>query len=204
MFLSIDKPVLLPLPPTRFEIAEWSNPTVHIDYHIQVGQHAYSVPYSLYQKKVDVRATHTTVEVFFAGKRVAAHRRSFHRGNTTAMEHMPENHRRVSEWTPERIRDWVGRAGPDAARMAEAIMAAKPHPALGYRACLGLVRLGEQVGLGRLNAACARALFFGVASYQSVKSILKNKLDLAPYPNQQPTSRPAIQHENIRGPGYYH
>jgi transposase len=204
LFLSIDKPALLPLPRTRFEIAEWFTPTVHIDYHIQVGQHAYSVPYSLYQKKVEVRTTHTTVEVFFAGSRVAAHRRSFQRGNTTAMEHMPENHRRVSEWTPERIRDWVGRAGPDAARMAQAIMAAKPHPALGYRACLGLVRLGEQFGRDRLNAACARALFFGVASYQSVKSILKNKLDQTPYPNQPPTARPAVQHENIRGPDYYH
>ena len=203
LFEEIDRPALQPLPMTRFEYADWSKPTVGIDYHVEVDGHFYSVPYYLHQKKVDARFTRTTVEVFFMGNRVASHRRSYRKGSaTTSREHMPEKHQKYIEWTPERIRGWAGKAGPATARLADAIMQSKPHPALGYRACLGLIRLGKTYGQDRLEAACLRALDIGAPSYRSVKSILKTGLDQQK-PEQAKSDGP-IDHDNLRGPEYYH
>ena len=76
-----------------------------------------------------------------------------------------------------------------------------PHPEQGFRSCLGIMRLGKGVGDVRLEAACRRALHFGTASYQSVRSILEHGLDQQPLDQELPFTRPS--HENIRGGGYY-
>ncbi len=46
-FASLDFPALQPLPATRYEIAHFKTAKVHIDYHIEVGGHRYSVPHAL-------------------------------------------------------------------------------------------------------------------------------------------------------------
>ena len=115
---------------------------------------------------------------------------------------MPKDHRAHAEWTPERIKHWVGQAGKSTAEVAEAIMAARTHPEQGFRACMGLKRLGENLGVDRLEAACARALALQSPSYQSVKSILEKGLDREPLPQPTPPM-PPIEHENVRGPAYY-
>src|SRR5262249_31681235 len=76
LFEQIDQPVLRPLPQEPFELSVWSKATVNIDYHVQVYDSFYSVPYSLAQKAVEVRTTATTVEIFYQGTRVASHVRA--------------------------------------------------------------------------------------------------------------------------------
>lgn len=44
-FETLDRPALKPLPPTRYEFAEWKRAVVGIDYHVELGRHYYSVPY---------------------------------------------------------------------------------------------------------------------------------------------------------------
>ena len=60
LFEQLDRPALRPLPVERFELAEWSQATVNIDYHIQFDKSFYSVPYQLVRQTVEVRATPTT------------------------------------------------------------------------------------------------------------------------------------------------
>ena len=76
LFEQLDRPALRPLPVERFDLAEWSQATVNIDYHIQFDKSFYSVPYQLARQTVEVRATPTTVEIFHQGKRVASHLRT--------------------------------------------------------------------------------------------------------------------------------
>lgn|GEM_PF-6754827 len=52
---------------------------MHIDYHVEVDGHYYSVPYQLVMKQLEVRLTAHTVECFHANQRVASHLRSTHR-----------------------------------------------------------------------------------------------------------------------------
>jgi transposase len=81
-------------------------------------------------------------------------------------------------------------------------MARKPHPALGFRACLGILRLQKRYGGVRLEAACTRALKFGGASYHSVAHILARGLDREPLGTPAPPLEPLL-HENLRGPAYF-
>ena len=202
LFETLDKPALKPLPAHRFTYAEWSQAKVSIDYHIEVDHHYYSVPYRLIHKRVDVRLTHTTVEAFFKGRRVALHKRSYLKGRyTTLAEHMPKAHRRYLEWTPSRMIRWAGQIGPHTQNLVACILENRPHPEQGYRSCLGLLRLGKRYSPERLERACARALTFRAYSYKNVESILKNGLD------QQPLGSSSrlcpIEHENLRGKAYY-
>ncbi len=193
---------LRPLPGERYLYRTRKEARVHIDYHVELDGHFYSVPYGLVREKVDLLFDERTVEVLFKGERVALHPRSRARGRaTTTSAHMPEKHRRHAEWTPERIAKWAGRTGAATAALTKAIMESRPHPELGFRSCLGILRLADRYGPGRLEAACARALSSGARSYRSVRSILERGLDATPLTPAPTHIAPA--HDNVRGPGYY-
>lgn len=208
LFEQLDRPALKPLPPRRFESFEWSRPTVNIDYHVVVDKHHYSAPYTLIGEQLEARWTGRVVELFHKGHRVASHLRSYVPwGWTTADEHRPPAHQKHLEWTPERITRWASKTGPHTAQLAEQILAARGHPERGYRACLGVMRLGKKYGAERLEAACARAVALGSPSYRTVRSILDSGADRVPLPGSgAPESEPPRlpPHENIRGPKYYH
>jgi transposase len=199
----IDAPALQSLPAARFEYAEWKRARVNLDYHVDVDQHYYSTPYQLVGKEVDVRSTSNTVEIFYQGKRVASHLRSrlAHRATTDA-GHRPKSHQAYLEWTPTRIIEWAGKVGPFTARLVEGILASKPHPEMGYRSALGVIRLERRYGAERLEAASTRAVRMKLYRFQSVKSMLKSGQDREPLPELVPIPFP-VQHENLRGPDYY-
>jgi len=204
LFEKVDKPALMPLPQTRYEYAEWEKARVNLDYHVRADDHYYSVPYRLVKEEVQVRSTITAVELFHNGARVASHLRSYKKHHhTTKNEHMPEGHRAHAEWPPERVIGWVGKAGQATAEVAEKIIASRRHPQQGFRACMGIKRLGEVYGADRLEAACKHALAIQSPSYKSVKSILGNELDKKPLPDTS-AKTPPIEHDNVRGANYYH
>lgn len=207
-FDEVERCALKPLPAERYTFARWKKARVNIDYHIEVERHYYSVPYQLVRQEVDVRVASYTVEVFYRGKRIAAHRRSAKTGHhSTVTAHMPKAHREYGQWTPQRLIGWARQTGPHTAGLIEQILASRPHPQQGYRSCLGILRLGKSYGGERLEAACRRALAIGALSYKSVESILKRRLDQQPLPDNETadaTQAPLPDHANIRGAGYYH
>jgi transposase len=205
LFERLDRPALRPLPPNRYEMAEWKDCTVNIDYHVDVDHNFYSVPHQLGGERVDTRATAGVVEIFFRGNRIASHVRLTGRGQySTVKEHMPASHRAHLEWTPSRLIHWGEKTGPAAGRVVAEILKSRPHPEQGYRSCLGIMRLSERYGPARVEAACIRAERLGAASYKTVKNILGAGLDTLPFdePSEAPTTLPV--HDNIRGAGYYH
>src|SRR5271170_6207678 len=154
-FETIDRPALLALPTEPYAYAEWRRCRVAPDYHVELHGHFYSVPSRLIREVVEARITDTTIEVFHAGKRVAAHPRSaLKRRHTTTVEHMPSAHRRYASWTPARMQSFAAEVGPSTTALVENIMRTKPHPEQGFRACLGILRLAKTYGTERLEAAC--------------------------------------------------
>jgi transposase len=203
VFEALDKPALQPLPTESFDMSEWSRARVNIDYHVAFDGNLYSVPYNLVHELVEIRATPTTVEILHKGGRVASHVRSRGRGQTiTHHEHRPRSHQAHLEWTPSRMVHWAQTIGPNTAQLFERIMADKPHPEMGYRACLGLIRLAGKYSPARMEAAAARALLTGACRYRSVESILKNSLDRQPLPGSSSAPTP-LPHDNIRGAEYF-
>jgi transposase len=203
LFHSLEKPALAPLPAQRFDLSQWARATVNIDYHIAFDGNFYSVPYTLVQRVVEVRSTLTTIEIFHQGQRVASHLRSRARGQTvTQGEHRPRSHQAHLEWPPSRMVNWARSIGPHTAQLFERILSEKPHPEMGYRSCLGIIRLAQQYPAQRMEAAAERALLLRVCRYQSVKSILKNSLDAVPISSSPPAPVP-LQHDNLRGAEYF-
>jgi transposase len=203
LFEELERSALKPLPAEPYVFAQWKECRVGLDYHVEIDKHYYSVPHQLLREKVWARITARTIEVFHRGQRVAAHvRSSSNRKHTTVREHMPSSHRRYADWTPERLRRQAGEIGRNTSALVEIILRERSHPEQGFRACVGILRLVKTCGRERLEAACARALEIGARSYSSVNSILKNNLD-----RQRPATPadgPAIAHDNIRGPTYFH
>lgn len=203
-FESLDRPVLKPLPTAPYSYADWKKARVGIDYHVELEGHYYSVPYPLVKRQLEVRYTAHTVECFHRGKRVASHLRSRVKGrHTTLPEHMPEAHRRYGDWSPQRLIRWAEKVGPATAKLITHILSSRRHPQQGYRSCLGVLRLSKAYGDERLERACSRALLLNAYSVKSVESILKCALEDKPLPEQQELPLPT-DHDNIRGPSYYH
>src|SRR5437016_1067960 len=184
-------------------MSQWSRARVNIDYHIAFDANFYSVPYHLVHEPVEVRSTQKTVEIFHKGQRVASHPRGRGREQViTQKEHRPKSHQAHLEWTPSRMVHWAEQIGPNTARLIERILSDKPHPEMGYRSCLGIIRLAEQYSAARMEAAADRALLTGACRYQSVKSFLKNSLDQQPL-TQRSAPPPTPPHDYIRGAGYF-
>jgi transposase len=205
-FDSLDRPALTPLPQARYAFAEWKKVRVHIDYHVELERHYYSVPHGLVGKQLMVRYTDKTVECLHRGERVASHVRSAQRGHhSTIDEHMPERHRHAGKWSPERLAGWARDIGPATGALIERVLSARRHPEQSYRSCLGILRLGKGYTNTRLEAACRYALTLGTQSVRSVESILKHRID-EQHDNvqngQHELPLPA-EHDNLRGPNYY-
>jgi transposase len=202
-FQSSEKPALAPLPSERFDLSQWSRATVNIDYQIAFAGNFYRVPYTLVQQIVEVRSTPSTVEIFHQGKRITSHLRSRGRGQTvTQGEHRPKSHQAHLQWPPSRMVNWARSIGPDTAQLFETILQQKPHPEMGYRSCLGIIRLAQQYSAQRMEAAAERAILARACRYQSVKSILKDSLDAMPMSPPAPGA-PSLKHDNLRGAGYF-
>jgi len=218
LFEELDRPALKPRPSLRYEFAEWKKVGLNIDYHFTFDDHYYSAPFQLIKEALWVRATDAVIEVFFRGKRITSHARSYVKYKpTTKNEHMPSSHRAHAEWTPSRIIEWGKSIGANTALVIEKVIELMPHPEQGFRSALGIIRLSDKFTKERLEKACKKALSIGSPKYQTIKTMLKNGMEdvevRAPKARSSlpGSSRPEgpvqldlLATENIRGKSYYH
>lgn len=203
LFSSIDAPALRSLPAEPWSWASWKTVTVHIDYHVEIEAHRYSVPHALVGQRLDARLTDALVELLHKGTSVAVHARSDRRGGyTTRDDHMPAAHRAHKEWTPQRLIHWGNTVGPLTGRFVALLLERYRHPEHGYRSCLGLLSLGRRYGTSRLESACALAIELNAVYYRHVRDILVRGRDRLQPAAQVDWVSP--EHSNVRGPDYYH
>jgi transposase len=206
LFERLERPMLKPLPRVAYRYTEVKKATVHIDYHVEVKGHFYSVPHRLVGAQVEIHASTTTVAVRHRGACVAQHVRSQRAGaHTTNPEHMPKSHRAHMQWTPARFLNWAADIGPATTAVVKHLLTRRPHPEHGYRSCLGLLNLEKRYGRERLEAACDRARTIGSPTRKSVLSILTQGLDRLSTPHAEQTTLAFTEpHPNVRGSDYYH
>lgn len=178
IFEAEERSKLLPLPDKAFERSEWRKSKVGMDYCIQIERQRYSVPYRLIGHHLDVRMTKSTVEIFKEGKRICSHARLYGRFNQCSVtkEHMPDEHKLYSEeWNPERFKKWAASVGPQCLLVIEAILTSKPHSALSYRSCMGVLSFARSKGNTFLEEVCKRACALSKnPSYGQIKRLAKN------------------------------
>jgi len=198
LFEELDQPVLRPLPPQPYEYATWKIARVNIDYHVEFEKHFYSVPFELIHQEVRIRASEHFIELFHKSQpqAVALHPRRHVPGRySTQTAHMPANHQKALEWTPERLLRWAEEIGPSTAQVIHSILVTRQHPEQAFRSCLGILHLSRQYSSSQLETACQLAHQAKTLNYQGVKGFLEH---LPPLENP---SHPIP--ENIRGHSYY-
>lgn len=196
-FEKIDQPALRPLPESPYELAVFAEAKIGINYHVEYDGFFYSLPYELRGKPCTIRATKDTIEIFIKGERVWAHVRN--RNNmqhyTTLPEHLPEQHKAVSEWNDERFVSWAEKFGPNTENYIKALLASTQYSVQAYRACMGVLRQAKDAPPGIIEAASALALergqfsskYYGLAIKQKTKEL------------EEPAPANIVVHDNIRG-----
>jgi len=193
-----ERGVLKPLPVQRYEYAQWKQAKVHLDYHVEVDKHAYSVPHVLIGKHLDVRIGARTVEIFLRGKSVAVHVRAVRPGGfTTLPEHRPPQHRSVTDLSIEKLYRQAEAIGPNTLALLREQTRHKKHYHETLRSSLGIVRLARDFTDVELENACRRALFLKTTSYRAVRHLIE-------HPPISPAPPPLkLVHENLRGADYF-
>ncbi|HEX5637110.1 MAG TPA: IS21 family transposase, partial [Gammaproteobacteria bacterium] len=198
VFAQLDQPALKPLPLYAYEFGQWKRAKVHLDYHVEVQHHYYSVPHKLIGERVDVRISAHSVETFYQGQRVAAHQKSDRRGGfTTLAEHRPVNHQAVVDLNHERLLKQAEAIGPHVVAVLRAQAVRRGHPEQAIRSGLGILRLAKDFTPAALELACERALQIHSYSYRSIRQLLQ----LPVTPSLKPLT--PITHDNLRGAHYF-
>jgi len=206
LFEEYEKPKLKRLPSEPFTIGRWLRFKLGSDYHVCVEGVAYSVPFGLIGKRVDVQFTASLVSIFHQGERAAAHPRrqpepGVLRPAVTLDQHRPPQHRAVARLTPEAIREKAAAIGGALTVLSDKIFLAADHPEQAVRQVAGLIALGEKFGADELQTAATAALSANVHSYAYVREWLASgRKSLA----SEPAGSGGGYHENVRGPAYYH
>jgi len=204
IFNDIEKSTLRPLPSEPYEIKHFKKLKVQTDYHVYLSddRHSYSVPYRYRGKDVGLYFTEKTVEIYENNERIASHRRNGKaNGYTTEPEHMPPEHRWMSDWNPDRFIKWAANLGEPVKDIIEAVLASKEHPEQGYKTCLGILNLAKKYPPERFLKACGRALYYECYSYKRIENILKNNMEGSD--DEMNSDEILPRHDNIRGSEYY-
>jgi transposase len=204
IFEAEDRPVMRPLPPKRYEFAEWKIAiTVPNNYHVAHEGKYYSVPHTLIGRKVDMAVLEDAIQFFHCNQLVATHPRAKGADEpVTRPEHQPEAHRAFGEDQLLASLSWAEAMGRHI--HAYAIEHLKTHSgARSFAALRGLRRLANQFGPERLDAACKRALIMQHISNRSLESMLQRGMEDKPVEQPQAANDPIIPHENVRGAAHY-
>lgn len=178
-FIEEEKDFLMPLPASLYETAVWSTATIQPDYLIKIGDCKYSVPYEFIGKKVDIRATENSIEVFYHNNRIASHvRRPYSPEPIYVPEHMPENHRKFLEYNTDSFLDWGKNVGCSTLIVVKHFLYMHKVEQQGYKSCASLLKLADRYGTERLENACIKALSYTPSpSLKNISTILKNGQD---------------------------
>lgn len=190
VFEAEERTTLGPLPSESFELVETKRVKVHPDCHVTIAGSYYSVPYRYVGQTLDAWVLARVIQLFTGTELIATHPRSVGRGQwQTRTEHYPAEKAAYLERTPAYCRDLARTIGPVTGTIVDELLSERPLDRL--RSVQALLRLMEQVGKTRLEAACARAQHYGDPSYRRIKEILNAALDQQPLPSAasgQPTA----------------
>ncbi len=199
-FEKTDRPALRALPARPYEYIEFRRARVGMDKMIDVGGRLFSAPAKLVTQEVDVRITAAVVEVLHGGRRVVSHIRTPGTEPVIDMAHLTPADQAYGMWSPDREIEWATAIGPSTLEFVKQRLEASSNKTVGYRLGQGMRKLAAEHGNERIETTCKRALATGATRLASLRSILTNRLDMVGVPLKEAD----FDHENLRGPGYYH
>ena len=207
-----EKNYLRPLPDLPYEIAHWVYArSVGLDFHIAYLKNRYSCPYQYSGKRVDLRITDKTLEIFYKNERLTSHLlfpNYVSNKYSTHIEDMPPAFQNITAWDDERIRKWAASIGEYTAKTIDLIFDSVDIKEQGYNSALSVLKLSKPYSDARLETACELALSRGTRSprYRHLKAILASNQDIT-YLEQKTIRETSASDDSLigylRGDNYY-
>ncbi|MGE3320563.1 MAG: IS21 family transposase [Candidatus Berkiella sp.] len=187
VLFEIEQPALKRLPNHPPEFAVWEKVKLHGDCHVQFQKCRYSGPYRLARQELWLRATDTTVRLYFNHQLVALHPRLEIAGTRhTIPEHLPPNalaySMRDAQWCLKQAKE----IGAQCLTVIEGLLNDSVVDYL--RAAQNILGLRKKYGDMRLEAACQRALVFQSVHYKTIKTMLETGAEQQALPREETTA----------------
>jgi transposase len=178
VFEAEEQPKLQPYDGVTYDVPQWREVTVHPDHHVQFEQALYSAPVATCPPgtKLEVRGDQQLVKLYKKGELAKVHPRQPRGARATDPEDYPPEKTAYALRATDRVIQRAAPLGPNVETFATKLFEG-PLPWAKLRAGLKLVSLGERYGGERLDAACARALFYGLVDVRRLQRILLRALD---------------------------
>jgi hypothetical protein len=171
VFLEVEKPALLPLPPGRFELFSEALRTVHRDGHVQVKGAYYSLPPEYLGQEVWARWDGRMVRLFDTRMRpIAVHPQQPPGRFSTLKAHIVAEKIHPIERGTTWLLGQVDRIGPRARAWAEATLAARGIQ--GVRVVMGLLSLSNRHAEAQIERACEVAQGHGAYHLRSIRQLI--------------------------------
>lgn len=204
-YLAEEKEFMKPLPAEPYEPAVWVTQKVGFDYLVSDGKNKYSTPFDLIGENVDIRLTHSKVDIYYKHDRVASHVRlqKPQRDPVVKPEHMSPEHRKYLTYNASDFTQWAATIGENTSRVVKHFLASGKEPEQGYKACSSLRKMAERYGSKRLEDACSKIYELSVTpTIRNISTLLQSKK------SDKPTAKEARPKEKksyalTRGAAYY-
>lgn len=204
VFEQEEQHALLALAPERFDVPVFADCMVHRDHHIQFQKAIYSLPTQYIGKRVFVRGDRALVRIYYQQQLIRTHPKKKPGERSTIYEDYPKEKsayamRDVNYY----IRTAAGHGEQQGAFMAELLAGDVPWAYL--RQAQSLLRLNDKYGSARVEAACARAVRFGLLNVKRVEGMIRQAMEResAPVPRTTATVTPLPLPRFQRDPEYF-
>jgi len=183
LFTENEKAILTSLPQQEFDLIDWQLRKVAKDCHINLYNNYYSVPAKYVAENVEVAATSNLVKVYANNNLIATHTRASGKGvfttNTAHYAKVKKHCPGFAEYD-NTCQDNLNKMGKHCEGMLELLQ--EEHKYSWQRMARGIVSLRKVYSDKDIDQACQRALYFGLASYRKVKTILESNSHNLPLP----------------------
>jgi transposase len=176
LFQEEERPELLPLPEQPFEAAFWKEATVHPDHYIQVQKKSYSIPDKYLGKKVWVKVTHNTVQVYFNEQLIKQHpiAKGFRQ---TDPRDFPENlARAVDRGFPLYLQHEAAKIGPQFALLIRNLLL--PHAFMNMRRAQGIITVAKTYPPELVECAASEVIPGSVFTPKHFKALMEKLISL--------------------------
>ncbi|MDX9709694.1 MAG: IS21 family transposase [Trichloromonas sp.] len=176
VFEQEEQPALLPLSGERFDVPVWAVCKVHPDHHIRFKNALYSLPTRYVGKQVEVKGTRALVRIYLQNQLIKTHPKAAPGKRSTDFDDYPKE---KSAYALRDVAYYLRKARENGEKqgafMAELLAGDVPWAYI--RQAQQLLRLSDKYGATRVEAACARALAFGLMNVSRVERIIKQSLE---------------------------
>ncbi len=174
IFIAEEKENLLPLPTIQYQSYIEKEATVWKDFHIQFDSAFYSVPVKYVGKKVKVRATNNSVQIYYDKNLIAEHKRAIRKWQkSTLKEHIPGGEINLYDaYSSEQLLQWAKKFGPYTVKWVQTELKRFEFEVQAYRPITSVLRILNRYDSEVAEKASEAAIASSVYTVKGYKSIL--------------------------------